>query len=669
MLFRLRRFIRRLHASEKYDLSYIFSQAHPHASFSERVDWMASLVEWIRANPAGQTSAAARIRFILQLIERHPEWKGPSAALIRSVLREATPLRLYIDVGLPTQPTFGRELRSRLLRVFVPEFVDSHHLAGVQSRIFYEDSDPDWLAELPESLIFEVITWLRTGLPADEPLVPGWNSNMLEASRILAARSHAITLREDFERRGPTMSFDENPFARLAQHLSQLQDPLTNPEIFEKLRGDMADGRRLLASVRSHLEQTGISVDLVYQLDRVRNDLFRLGRLVAVMERWRHHEDVRWHLWVFWIELLRGHQRDGDFSAIFRKHVGLLSKKIVERTGDTGEHYIVQNRREYGWMLLTAAGGGALTALTAFIKYAAGPHGAPLFVEFLFNATNYSLSFLIMHFLGLKLATKQPSMTAAALAAKLNEEEDTGNDHAFVDEIARIARSQFAAVVGNLTAVVPVAWLLDFFVLSSTGNHFFSVEKAHSFLGSIDPVTSATLAYASLTGVLLWVSSMIAGWVENASVYARLPDVLRTHPAWRWMLGDSRAQRWADAYLRNVSGVVGSVALGTLLAMTPVLGNFFGLPLDARHVTLTTGSATYAVSALGWGNVPVSLWVMTGLGIFFIGLLNFGVSFALALFIAVRAREMPRSRVHAIFGHALRRLLKRPFEFLFPQGN
>lgn len=665
MLSPLRRFIRRLQASEKTDLSYLFSQADPTAPLPSRIDWLASLVEWLRDDFQGQTSISARIKFVLQWLERNPEIRQRSARVVRSVLRETEPIYLLTEVGLPTEPTFGRELLSRLATVLIPEYADPTDLAGVQARIFYEDNDAERLAAVPPEVVAEVVAWLRTGLPAGEDLIPQWRRPLAEAARILAARSLAITLRSDFSRRSRVTSLDVNPFYRLNTYLTLMIGERLEPGLFEALRQEIADGRRLLQQVRSHLEQTGVSVDLIYQLDRIRNDLARLSRLVGILEKSAQGEDLRQTLWIFWTDLIRGHVRDSDAGAILRKHLGLLSKKVVERTGHTGEHYITQTRSEYWVMLWTAAGGGVLTAGTAFLKYLHGAGGAP-FVEFMTNGSNFAISFLIMHFLGFKLATKQPSMTAAALAGKLKEEGNQSDDEAFVDEIARIARSQFAAVAGNLIAVVPAAMLLNWLYALKAGHAYFTPEKATSFLESINPVLSATIFFAAWTGVLLWLSSMIAGWVENASVYWRLPDVIRTHPALRWMLGPKRTARLAEAYLHNVSGVVGAVVLGFLLAATPVFGKFFGLPLDVRHVTLSTGAAAYSVLALGAENIETAIWVFTGIGIAMIGLMNFGISFLLALSVAVRSRDLPRGRMRSIFRRALRRLLRRPQEFLFP---
>jgi site-specific recombinase len=126
--------------------------------------------------------------------------------------------------------------------------------------------------------------------------------------------------------------------------------------------------------------------------------------------------------------------------------------------------------------------------------------------------------------------------------------------------------------------------------------------------------------------------------------------------------------RWLAARLRHgLSGIGGNVTIGFLLGMMPVVGKFLGVPLEVRHVTLSTGSLTFAALSLG-GN-PLShegfLAAVGGIGV--VLLLNFGVSFALALGVAMRAREVERG-ASRLFGAIVRRFFRSPGEFFFPPG-
>jgi site-specific recombinase len=103
-----------------------------------------------------------------------------------------------------------------------------------------------------------------------------------------------------------------------------------------------------------------------------------------------------------------------------------------------------------------------------------------------------------------------------------------------------------------------------------------------------------------------------------------------------------------------------------MLGLVPAVAAILGLPLEVRHVTLSTGQLGAALGALG---LPLlaepAFWWCVG-GIAFTGVLNVGVSFWLAFKVAMRSRGVrlhDRSRI----GQALRqRLLSHPLSFIWP---
>jgi site-specific recombinase len=165
----------------------------------------------------------------------------------------------------------------------------------------------------------------------------------------------------------------------------------------------------------------------------------------------------------------------------------------------------------------------------------------------------------------------------------------------------------------------------------------------------------------------LWISSLCAGWLENWSAYRRLPEAIAEH--WLGRFVGRRTMAWMGrAFSRNIAGFGGNTSLGVLLAATPIAGKFFGLPLDVRHVTLSTGALTLATSSLGvhpFG--PEAL--PAAIGIAAIGTLNFGVSFVLSLRVALRARQVERKDRWRLLAALFLTFLKSPFQFFFPPRN
>jgi site-specific recombinase len=90
------------------------------------------------------------------------------------------------------------------------------------------------------------------------------------------------------------------------------------------------------------------------------------------------------------------------------------------------------------------------------------------------------------------------------------------------------------------------------------------------------------------------------------------------------------------------------------------------LPLDIRHVTLSSGLLTAAVGSLGWGVMATRPFWLAVTGIFAIGVMNVSVSFALAMLVAIRARAIRAPERHAIYSAILKRFVHHPLSFMFP---
>jgi site-specific recombinase len=212
---------------------------------------------------------------------------------------------------------------------------------------------------------------------------------------------------------------------------------------------------------------------------------------------------------------------------------------------------------------------------------------------------------------------------------------------------------------------VPTVLAFDAIHRASTGRHFLDETTAAYVVGSFHPLRSPVIWFATLTGVFLWLASLGAGWLENWAVYRRMPEAIEQSRI-RRVLGAGAARFLAMGFRRHVAGVGGSVTLGFLLAFMPVFGKGFGLPIGVAHVTLSAGSLALAGLALGVDRVLTADYVWAMVGVVCIGLLNFGVSFALALGVAVRARAVGRKDQLAVLRALLVRLVRRPFEFIYP---
>jgi site-specific recombinase len=276
------------------------------------------------------------------------------------------------------------------------------------------------------------------------------------------------------------------------------------------------------------------------------------------------------------------------------------------------------------------------------------------------------LSFVIVMLLHWTVATKQPAMTAPALAASACPRAAmpaTPTLEAFVDRVAQLIRSQAAGIVGNLALCGPLV-LAQVQGWPGSAGRTPGRREGSAVRAAQPDAAGAHGAVAAFTGVLLFASSLIAGWAENWFVFHRLDSAIAWNPRIVARLGAARARRWALWWRTNVSGVAANVSLGMMLGLVPAVLAIGpaagGAPRHAVH-----GPAGAALGALGLGSCwPARLLVVRGRGIAFTGVLNVGSASGWpSRWRCARAgvRLHDRSRI----GQALRqRLLSHPLSFM-----
>lgn len=644
--------------------------ADPQAPLADRIEWLEDLLAWVRRAAPG-----ARLRFLLQQLDRQPEVKLRVARVLRSIVRDTQALDLFCETGLPRESGFVREAMARLGNELLPATPGNRDLGDALDRLFPSADDVDRLGSLEPEIVRSLAELWQHG---ETPEEAGWNTlqaDIEDALGQLATRIRAIGCMPDIRIRLGQRSFRDLPFLKLAAAIEQMLAHTANsaestnstaaasPVAELNYVRALADACDLAVDqVFARLEETGVSIDLVYDLERLRAHLRRLDLLLPV---WAEPQFSPQRTLAFLTDVVRENHDRRSLRGLTTQNLRLFTQRLVEHNAETGKHYIARTPREYTEMLARGAGGGAVTALTVWVKLSLVALGLAGFFEGLLAAANYAASFVLMQCLGFTLATKQPASTAPLLAEHMHQLRDPKQFEELVDEVAYLIRSQVAAITGNLGLVIPTVLLLNTLFHASTGHDWLAPVKAAKVMGSFSPLGGCWL-YAAFTGVLLWLASLAAGWAGNWFALHQLRPALVEHRQLRRLLGPVWTTRLARAAEHNVVGFVGNVAIGVLLGMTPVVAEFFSLPLEVRHVTLSTGQLTAAVAALGSETMLTRPFLLAVIGIAGIAVLNVGVSFALALTVAIRARAV-RAPERSGFYRALRqRIYREPLTFLLP---
>lgn len=634
------------------DLSSLLARLDPHADTAQRHIWLIDLFDWLRGSGGAPQAPVGRIQLLLNAIESRPELHQRAREWWATFVRTVDLTTLLADHGFAPRTAFLSELSDRLRRKLLPGTPETTDASDLFRMVLPSRFDAGWIGVLDESLL------VRIGrLMADDPTAgaPRWKETVMDAVTFCTSQVVAAGFSSELRLRMSDAARDTRPFHTLMGALDDLREAVfhsgSSPSeaklqaAFLVFRDRLDDCRLAASSVYTHLEDNGISVGLVFRLRQLRERVLRIRELLDCLMSVAPGLALARLISRL---VIAGGDR-GSIRALIASNSSLLAAKVAERSAEAGESYITRDRGSYRSMVQKAAGGGALTALTVLLKFCILAIGLSAFWGGFMSGLMYAASFVAIQLLHMTLATKQPAMTAPAMAAKLR---DLGTESAvvsFVDEVTHLVRSQVAAVLGNVLVVAPVVLVLCFLLERALGVPVLDAAHASHVLDGLS-LFGPTLLFAAFTGVLLFIASLIAGWSENAFVLHRLDSAMRYNPRITAVLGPARAQRWAGFMRTHISGLASNISLGLMLGLVPAFAAFFGLGIDVRHVTLSTGQIAAAAATLGPAalHMPALWWSIAAIPL--IGALNVSVSFYCAFRLALRAHsvdKLDRARIRA----------------------
>ena len=475
------------------------------------------------------------------------------------------------------------------------------------------------------------------------------------------------------QRMSPELLVDQ-PFRQLARVAEQVREHAESararrarPRMLQEaqyLRALLDICRRCAASVHEHLEAHGVSVDVVFEVDQLLERTHRIDAAAGLRARRRSPGASCRASSPSWCA--RPNERRSDPRPVLAATTRCSRARWPSAAPRPASTTSAATAPQYLALLRAAVGGGAVLGLTTFVWFFIVSSAWARSGAASSSAWPTRQRSMLIQLLGFTVATKQPAMTAPALADKLDDVASADGIERFVDEVAHLIRSQSAGIIGNLLGVVPVVLRVQALARLATGAPLVDADTAVHVLEALT-LLGPTPFYAACTGVLLFASALIAGWVENWFVWHRLDSAIAWNPRIVARLGAGRARRWsrmvARQHLRRRleplarpdarPGAGGGVVLRP--AARPA-------PRHARHRRAARrrrrrSARRRSRAASSGGASPASSAT---------GALNLGVSFFLAFRVALRSRGIrvaDRSRIHRAIRARLRR---RPLSFLLP---
>ncbi|MDR1849034.1 MAG: site-specific recombinase [Zoogloeaceae bacterium] len=600
---------------------------------------------------------------------------------------------LYMNLGILPSTGFFSESWRRIAHTLLPEEKNPEDFLGdMLQSLFDRNTDEIWVGGIEDEVWIDFILALcldeevtpENGAEPKQATLPRGLSALLDSLWIISYKITAM----GFE---PELLRLESPYYRaegmmsspfLAQNLETrvfVECCLNRWQDADAVRDDEKQLLVLFDQCREAVERIhrrslheGTSLQLAYRLHCLRDHLRRGEQLAIIAGELLREKSGRTAypaIVALFKHLIFASCRKNDLLTFWQQNLEITAHRVTEYAGKAGEGYITETRGEYFWMLRAALGAGACIAIIAFVKLLFhGIHLAPL-NEMLIYSLNYGFGFMLIYMFGFTIATKQPAMTANAIAASIGEAKGKVRDlENLVTLIARTSRSQLVAIFGNVAMAIPVAVTVSLFWLPLFSHPAISVADADWLLASHHPFLSGTLFFAAIAGVCLFLSGLIAGYFDNLAVYNRIPQRIRQLPWAARYFGAERVGRFAGYVERHLGALAGNFLFGCLLGLAWGMGMLLGLPLDIRHVAFSSAYLGYALAAYDF-SPPLAAFVWAAVGVAGVALVNLSVSFTLALIVALRARGVTFSQGNQLLRGLLRRFFTSPGEFFLPPKN
>ena len=573
------------------------------------------------------------------------------------------------ESGITSSRGFVQELLGKLKHKLLPPLQQKNDFLFVINRVFFQKTDYRWVEGIQQDLWKDFFELLGIQINLTET---GLTRQLQQSLQVLSYRLANTGLEKEISRRFDHPNTSNYPFMeqnRLINLFLERQNLHYEDDQKKLLLNNIAEAlhncRQSLTLLKEQRAVQGTSLSQTFLIVLMEQQIERLFIILDVLDGDQQFNTQRFIQ--YFCKVIRFENRKNSLGEFLSNNLSMLAYQIAEHKGRKGEAYIAVSKKDFTALFRSSMIGGFIISFIAIFKNLLGKLPlAPFWQGFLYGS-NYAFGFVLMDQVGGTLATKQPAYTASAVAGSLDSKKTEGKPDLsnLAITVSRVSRSQIASFAGNLILVFPLTYLLAWAWHLMTGFKIAEGDAALSLLQAQHPWHSLALLYACFTGFFLFLSGIIAGYVENHVVYGKIPERLSTHPVLSYTMSAMRLKKMVGLLRRSSGALAGSISLGFFLGIAGPLGKVMGLPFDIRHITISAGNTAIGFYGLDHKVSPGYMATII-LGVLLIGFLNFLVSFSLAFFVAVKSRGIRLKDYPEFLGILWRFFWQHPLDFLFP---
>lgn len=645
------------------------------------VPLLKKLLDILRENADDEHSANEQMSVFIRLLRENPSMADGFCLFLLNLFSSYRQTAIYTDMGVLSDASFLSQFHALLGQRILPPVPDDKDLTTL-FHLLFSGKTRDWIDLINERWWLELVVLLNPPV-GSENVVRQLQANILKAIVILSHRISGIGLHSDMLHIFPNPQVNQNTFIELNHEVREFVElyqknylqtgnqtlpvaPADSSQIF--VLTDQTE--MMMQTIRKRIYKTGITIRTTNILVRLEQNVHRLEVLLDVLADDKNRQKKA--LVELIHSLYEGSRSRTSFRYLFGINTALLSRKVTENASKMGEHYISTDKKGYKKMYKKAGIGGLLIGFMASLKVLASYLDVSLFnIAFIYSMI-YGLGFVMIHIIGGTVATKQPAMTAAAIASTISEAtgKKVGQMTKLAELVVDILRTQFIAIVGNMSIAMPIALGVSMFWYYVLGEPFVGIRKADYLLHELNPFASLAIVHAGIAGVYLYISGLIAGYYDNLAVHNRIGDRLKAHPTLQRCLKPEKLTRFSQFVEQNMGAMMSNFIFGCFLGSTGTIGIIFGLPLDIRHIAFSSANFVHGVFNMyaNTGLLPdIGIILISFLGVLVIGFINLLVSFSLALITALRARNVKMFEWKYLFGLVSSHFISQPSDFFIPR--
>lgn len=617
-----------------------------------------------------QEDSEYKLLELTHIIKENPHLGTQLRVCISELIDSTKHIDLFAESGILSNAGFFTTAFLKISYKIFPPVPNVNELNECLSVVFHRNSDYQWLQNI------SILTWeefLKELYPDTliRRIKPNVEVSLLDSMLFISHRIAAMGVEPLLTTQIPSLETSESPLVKLSTEISSfVQDfkdrRLNVNEHLEKVNKLIEECEKTLDYIREVREADGTSLSLTYVSMRLHQNIERMKVLTYLLAAQDDVEQYRKAVLSFFISSVRHENVRFKLREHLSQNIGVMAYQITDHASKTGEHYITSSPKEYKKMLASASKGGFIVGFLVVIKTLIYYMSLAPFGRAFLYSMNYSFGFIAVHLIHGTIATKQPAMTANHIATSLDSTSGSVRDlKGLSDLIVRVFRSQFIAFVGNLAVVFPVSLILAILYFYVLGGHLAGPEKAHHLIHEINPIHSPAIFHAAIAGVCLFVAGLISGYYDNIVRFRKIPERVENHPLLRKLMKKAWRAKVSNYLSTNMGSLAGNFFLGVFLGSIGTIGSFIGWNIDIRHITFSTGNFAVALVGLDF-KVTIYDIAMSILGIVGIGIFNFAVSFGLALFVAIRSRNVNFQDTRYLIGMVWRHFMNNPLDFVRP---